>query len=162
MLGWCFLARSGGSGTTNKAAVQSAVAAIIVTLTVVGVFMALDKTVLHVYVPEDSNNEPTSDLVQTDPSRTAAEIDLAVEEQEVLFNFNQTFKVGVTSEPLNTQIIVDGIPQNRNTPTQISLPPGQHTIAVQLEGYVMEGAAHKITLESDIMDPLRFKMRKEQ
>ncbi len=86
----------------------------------------------------------------------------AGEEQEVLFNFNQSFKVGVTSEPLNTQIIVDGIPQNRNTPAQISLPPGQHTIAVQMKGYVMEGAAREITLESNLKQPLRFILKKEQ
>lgn len=47
--------------------------------------MALDKTVLHVYVPEDSQSEPTLVSAETSPSRTAAEIDLAVEEQEVLF-----------------------------------------------------------------------------
>jgi len=68
----------------------------------------------------------------------------------------------VTSEPLNTQIIVDGIPQNRNTPAQISLPPGQHTIAVQMKGYVMEGAAREITLESNLKQPLRFILKKEQ
>ena len=85
VVGWFFLARSGDSVTTNKAAVRSAVAAIIVTLAVVGVFMALDKTVLHVYVPEDSQSEPTSVSAQTDQSRTAEEIDLAFEEQEVLF-----------------------------------------------------------------------------
>ncbi len=47
--------------------------------------MALDKTVLHVYAPEDAQGDPVSDLVQIDPSRTADEIDLAVQEQEVLF-----------------------------------------------------------------------------
>ena len=52
--------------------------------------MALDKTVLHVYVPEDSQSElvalvPTPVPTQAEPSRTAGEIDLAVQEQEVLF-----------------------------------------------------------------------------
>ena len=85
-----FVTRSGGEVTTNKAAIISAVAAIIVTLAVVGGFMALDKTVLHVYSPEDSQSErvvllPTPVPTQAGPSRTAEEIDLAVEEQEVLF-----------------------------------------------------------------------------
>ncbi len=43
--------------------------------------MALDKTVLHVYAPEESESE----RVDLGPSRTAAEIDLAVQEQEILF-----------------------------------------------------------------------------
>ncbi len=55
------------------------------TLAVVGGFMALDKTVLHVYAPEDSKHEPTSVPLRAGPSRTAAEIDLAVQEQEILF-----------------------------------------------------------------------------
>ncbi|MCH8066056.1 MAG: hypothetical protein IIC90_09565 [Chloroflexi bacterium] len=64
--------------------------AIVVTLAVVGGFMALDKTVLHVYSPEDSQSglvapAPTPIPTQTGPSRTAEEVDIAVEEQEVLF-----------------------------------------------------------------------------
>ena len=52
--------------------------------------MALDKTVLHVYAPEEFQSErvalvSTPVPTQTGPSRTAEEIDLAVQEQEVLF-----------------------------------------------------------------------------
>ncbi len=47
--------------------------------------MALDKTVLHVYAPEDLQGEPAPVPAQTGPSRTAEEIELAVQEQEVLF-----------------------------------------------------------------------------
>ncbi len=74
----------------DKAAIGSALAAVIVALAVVGGFMALDKTVLHVYAPEDADSDqvavlPTPVPTQAGPSRTAAEIDLAVQEQEVLF-----------------------------------------------------------------------------
>ena len=80
--------------------------------------------------------------------------------QDILFNFNQTFEVAVTSEPDKAEILVDGQPVDERTPAVIRVRAGQRTIAVRRKGYLMEGAARRITLERDWTDePLHFPLR---
>lgn len=91
------------------------------------------------------------------------EKDVAVrggDRREVLFDFRQTYRVTVVSEPRNAAIVVDGEPIGRNTPSQIALRPGRHTIEVRKDGYVMAGRPQTITVERDRTDdPLSFELR---
>ena len=79
---------------------------------------------------------------------------------EVRFDFTETYRVTVVSEPRNAMIVVDGRAIGRNTPSQVPLPPGRHTIEVRKEGFVMEGRPQTITLEQDrTTNALRFQLR---
>lgn len=77
----------------------------------------------------------------------------------VNFNFLPKYKITVTSQPRNAEILVDGRPTGDYTPKQISLHPGQHTISVRKQGYEMTGSARQITLEADQSTPLDFPLR---
>jgi len=80
--------------------------------------------------------------------------------QDIVFDFNQTFAVSVTSEPNKAEILVDGQLVDERTPAVIRVRAGQRTIAVQRKGYLMEGAARRLTLERDWTDePLHFPLR---
>lgn len=73
------------------------------------------------------------------------------ETNEVLFNFRETYRVAVASPPHNNaQIILDGQPIEKYTPTELSLPPGQHTLAVRRDGFQMVGNPRQITVERDL------------
>jgi len=74
------------------------------------------------------------------------------ESEEVLFDFNQQFKVLVTSDPINAEIIVDGVSIGNNTPWRVTVRPGQHTFEVRKAGWVHESGAQSITVEGDRMD----------
>lgn len=81
-------------------------------------------------------------------------------QEEVLFNFNQEYRVLVTSNPSNAEIIVDGQAVGRNTPSQVPLRPGRHSIEVRKEGFRMAGSPQTITLERDMTDtPMSFQLR---
>ena len=82
--------------------------------------------------------------------------------QSVIFNFNQSFQVSITSQPTNAEIVINGEPRHRYTPGKISLPPGLHTITVRKDGYTLVGQPRTITLEMDRNEPLRFTLREEQ
>ena len=77
----------------------------------------------------------------------------------VNFNFLPKYKITVTSQPRNAEILVDGRPTGDYTPKQISLHPGQHTISVRKQGYEMTSSARQITLEADQSTPLDFPLR---
>lgn len=81
---------------------------------------------------------------------------------DVLFKFNDRFRVLVTSEPRYATIIVDGKATDQVTPGQISLPPGQHTIEVRKEGFVMKTEARSITLERNLIDHERIHFMLEE
>ena len=83
--------------------------------------------------------------------------------KDIVFDFNQTFDVRVTSEPDGAEILVDGQPVNTRTPAVIPVRAGQRTISVRRRGYLMEGAARRFTLERDWTDePLHFPLRAVQ
>lgn len=77
-------------------------------------------------------------------------------ERDVLFNFNVEYKVTVTSEPTNAEILVDGEPTGRYTPSVVPLRPGQHTITVRKRRYRVTEAPRRILMESDVETPLHF------
>ena len=81
--------------------------------------------------------------------------------EDVLFNFNQPYRVTVTSEPW-AEIVVDGEPTGQYTPREMTLRAGPHTLSVQREGYAMEGTPRTFTLEGDrtsAEDRLHFTLR---
>jgi predicted Ser/Thr protein kinase len=41
----------------------------------------------------------------------------------------------ITSTPTGADVIIDGVPSGRTTPTQIALTPGQHRVALRMEGF---------------------------
>ena len=86
----------------------------------------------------------------------------AGETQPIVFNFNQTFQVSVSSKPAMAEIIVDGQPRGRFTPGKISLPPGQRTLSVRKDGYVMVGQPRTLTIEDDRNEPLVFTLQEKQ
>lgn len=77
---------------------------------------------------------------------------------EVLFNFNQQITVTVVSNPRAAEIIVDGKPTGRYTPSNIVIPPGNHTFEVRKDGFVMEGRAKNLLIERELDDPIQFKL----
>ncbi len=80
-----------------------------------------------------------------------------------LFNFDQEFEVAVTSEPGRADILVDGQPAGKRTPGVVKVRPGRRTIAVRRRGFVMDGAAHVITLDRNrTNEPLHFTLREVQ
>lgn len=78
---------------------------------------------------------------------------------EILFNFNQQITVTVVSDPRAAEIIVDGKPTGKYTPSNIVIPPGNHTFEVRKENFVMEGQAKKLLIERELADPIQFKLR---
>ncbi len=77
---------------------------------------------------------------------------------EVLFNFNQPITVTVVSNPRAAEIIVDGKPTGKYTPSNIVIPPGNHTFEVRKDGFVMEGRAKSLLIERELDDPIQFKL----
>ena len=85
----------------------------------------------------------------------------AGQEEEILFNFDQQFNVTIASQPRNAVIYVDNEPLMNDrgpvtTPRRIQLPPGNHTITVQLQGFRVIDGPRDIVLEENIEDPLIF------
>ncbi|MBD3275648.1 MAG: PEGA domain-containing protein, partial [Candidatus Marinimicrobia bacterium] len=84
----------------------------------------------------------------------------ANETEEVLFNFNQTFTVTITSEPNYGEIYINGEATGEYTPKQVTLHPGEHTIDVRKEGFVLPGGPKTVTIEGDRTDqPLHFSLQ---
>jgi serine/threonine-protein kinase len=79
--------------------------------------------------------------------------------QDEVFNFNATFRLTVTSQPPNAEILVDGEPTGRYTPSVITLHPGQRTIAVRRDGYA--SARRTLSLDGAPSDPLHFPLSSE-
>ena len=84
--------------------------------------------------------------------------------QEVSFNFGTQYQVTVTSEPSIAEVILDGQPTGRYTPTQVMVRPGERAVSVQKDGYIMDGNPVTFTLEEDrtAADPLKFTLRPSQ
>lgn len=85
--------------------------------------------------------------------------------REVLFDFNQEFRLLVLSEPRNAEIVVDGNGTGQYTPGQVMLRPGRHVLAVRKAGYSMAGPALTIDLEADRATPadaVSFTLRSNQ
>ncbi len=80
---------------------------------------------------------------------------------EVLFNFRESYRVTVISSPNNAEIILDGQPTGQYTPKELSVPPGQHTLAVRRDGFEMVGRPRQITVEGDLTggQALSFELR---
>jgi hypothetical protein len=76
--------------------------------------------------------------------------------QDVRFNFNTTYRLTVTSQPPNAEIVIDGEPTGRYTPSVVSVHPGQRTIAVRRDGYA--SAQRTLTLDGAPSDPLHFQL----
>nr|MBX2821360.1 PEGA domain-containing protein [Rhodothermaceae bacterium] len=92
----------------------------------------------------------------------------AGQEADINFNFAQEYTVTVVSQPTNIypQIVVDGVPLMtsrgpRTTPAQLSLPPGNHSITVQLEGFKVVNGPIDIVLEDDNSAPVSFTLEPE-
>ena len=90
----------------------------------------------------------------------------AGEEEEVYFNFAQEFSLVVASLPPSATIYVDNEPLMTDTgpvitPKLIQLPPGNHTITVQLQGFKVLNGPMEIVLEEDIEEPLLFNLESE-
>jgi len=79
--------------------------------------------------------------------------------RDVLFNFNAEYTLTVTSQPSNAEILVDGRPTGRYTPSVVTLRPGQHTIEVRKQGY--DAARQSLTMEQDAGQPLHFTLQGE-
>lgn len=81
-------------------------------------------------------------------------------------DFHQEYELRVSAfdtagEALfDAEIFADGINTGETTPALIKLRFGQHEIAVRLKGYELVDHPRKINLESNLADPLEFKLRK--
>ena len=78
--------------------------------------------------------------------------------REVLFNFNNQYRLTVTSAPTNAEILVDGESTGRYTPSVVQVRPGQHTIEVRKQGF--RRGRRSITIERHARDPLHFPLRR--
>jgi hypothetical protein len=79
---------------------------------------------------------------------------------DVVIDFNKLVKVTVTvtDASLWGEIWVDGKPTGFETPKQLSLRVGRHTIEVRREGYRVESKT--LNLENDLAEPLKFVLKK--
>lgn len=83
----------------------------------------------------------------------------AGEHERIAFDFDRTYQVTITSEPLYAEVRVDGVATGKYTPTVLSLHPGQRSISVRKDGYSLEGLSRTITVDEATM-PLEFTLRK--
>ncbi len=82
---------------------------------------------------------------------------------EVDFNKQVTLTVTSFDELGNgvwANIYVDNKTMNQITPKRLTLPIGQHTIEVRREGYQVLEGPKTLLLENNIIEPLRFTLRK--
>jgi hypothetical protein len=79
--------------------------------------------------------------------------------RDVVFNFNAEYRLTVTSNPPNAEILVDGQSTGRYTPSVVVLRPGQHTIAVRKKGYEAAGGARRVLVERDSKEPTHFDLQ---
>ncbi|GAB5537043.1 MAG: hypothetical protein Rubg2KO_32920 [Rubricoccaceae bacterium] len=69
----------------------------------------------------------------------------AGETSDVRLQFATPVEVTVTSSPSNAEILLDGRPTGRYTPATISVPPGNHRIAVERNGVATPSRSLTIT-----------------
>ena len=80
----------------------------------------------------------------------------AGQDRDVVFNFNAEYRLTVTSNPPNAEILVDGQSTGRYTPSVVTVRPGQHTITVRKRGYQVAGGAKQVLMEGDRQTPIHF------
>ncbi len=79
---------------------------------------------------------------------------------ELVVDFTKQVKVTVASTPWG-DIYVDNQPTGFQTPKEISVRVGKHTIEVRRDGFETVGGPRVINFESDLAQPLRFELRKK-
>ncbi len=82
----------------------------------------------------------------------------AGQSHDVLFNFNAEYRLTVTSEPVNAEILVDGQSTGRFTPSVVRLRPGQRTIEVRKQGF--KTGRNRLTVEGHARAPLHFSLQR--
>ena len=82
----------------------------------------------------------------------------ARQSRDVLFNFNAEYRLTVTSEPVNAEILVDGESTGRFTPSVVRLRPGQRTIEVRKQGF--KTGRNRLTVDGDARAPLHFSLQR--
>jgi hypothetical protein len=86
---------------------------------------------------------------------------------DVVVDFNRQLEVRVVSfdetgtKPVWGEIYIDGQASGQ-TPRQLTLRLGQHTIEVRRDGYVSLEAAMTINVEENWEQPLKFRLRKKE
>jgi len=84
----------------------------------------------------------------------------AAAHEKLIFDYERTCAVKITSDPLNAKIYVDGAFTGRYTPVRdLNLRPGRRSIAVRKDGYSLDGGAKTITVD-ETTALLRFDLRK--
>ncbi|MGH7598644.1 MAG: serine/threonine-protein kinase, partial [bacterium] len=86
-------------------------------------------------------------------------------EAYVEVDFNKQVMLAVTSydelgNAVWANIYVDNKTTNQVTPKRLTLPIGQHTIEVRREGYQVLEGPKTLLLENNVIEPLRFTLRK--
>jgi hypothetical protein len=80
----------------------------------------------------------------------------AGQDRDVVFNFNAEYRLTVTSNPPNAEILVDGQSTGRYTPSVVTMRPGQHTVTVRKRGYQVGGGSKQVLMEEDRQMPIHF------
>lgn len=80
-------------------------------------------------------------------------------DHDVVFNFNAEYRLTVTSNPPNAEILIDGQSTGRYTPSVVTMRPGQHTITVRKRGYQVAGSARQMMVEGDGKTPVHFDLQ---
>jgi len=82
------------------------------------------------------------------------------EELDVFIDFNKTVKATVTSTPSRGRIWIDNQETDYETPRQIELRVGLHTIEVRRDGYLAD--KKPLNIENDLQEPLKFVLKQIQ
>ena len=82
----------------------------------------------------------------------------AGQSHDVLFNFNAEYRLTVTSEPVNAEILIDGESTGRFTPSVVRLRPGQRTIEVRKQGF--KTGRNRLTVDGHARAPLHFSLQR--
>ncbi|HMB91558.1 MAG TPA: serine/threonine-protein kinase [Rhodothermales bacterium] len=80
----------------------------------------------------------------------------AEQDRDVVFNFNAEYRLTVTSNPPNAEILIDGQSTGRYTPSVVTVRPGQHTITVRKRGFQAAGSPKQMLVEGDRQAPIHF------
>ena len=80
--------------------------------------------------------------------------------QQLTINFGKMVRVTVAAEPVWGNIYIDGRATGYQTPRELELRVGKHTIEVRRENYILEGGARAINLEENLNEPLLFKLKR--
>ena len=79
-----------------------------------------------------------------------------------IFNYEATVPdtVVVISSPQNAEIVVDGIPSGRYTPSEVPMYPGRHIVTVRKDGYMLDGFPVQINSSAQAGTPLKLTLTK--